>query len=103
MIVCPTEGRRSAQAKPVTQNLHEEQEQQGAIRGREELFRAAFEQSPVSTQIFTPDGRTVWVNRAWEKLWGVTLKQLGDYNVLADQQLVAKGVMPHIRRAFAGE
>jgi PAS domain S-box-containing protein len=70
---------------------------------REELFRAAFEQSPMSTQILSPDGKTIWVNRAWEELWGVTLEQLGDYNMLEDQQLVEKGVMPYIRRAFAGE
>ena len=49
------------------------------------------------------DGRTVWVNRAWEELWGVTLEGLGDYNVLEDQQLVEKGIMPFIRKAFAGE
>ncbi|HEX8922501.1 MAG TPA: PAS domain S-box protein, partial [Pyrinomonadaceae bacterium] len=69
----------------------------------EELFRAAFEQSPISTQIFAPDGRALWANRAWEKLWGVTLEQLGEYNVLEDQQLVKKGIMPYIRRAFTGE
>jgi PAS domain S-box-containing protein len=69
----------------------------------EELFRAAFEQSPISTQIFAPDGRAVWANRAWEKLWGVTLAQLGEYNILEDQQLVKKGVMPYIRKAFTGE
>jgi PAS domain S-box-containing protein len=68
-----------------------------------ELFRAAFEQSPVSTQIFSPDGLTIWVNRAWEELWGVALDQIGDYNILEDQQLVEKGVMPYLQKAFAGE
>lgn len=57
----------------------------------------------MSTQIFLPDGRTIWVNRAWEELWGVTLDQLGDYNILEDQQLVEKGVMPYLRKAVAGE
>lgn len=74
----------------------------GAFERSEELFRAAFEQSPISTQIFAPDGRAVWVNRAWEKLWGVTLAQLGEYNILEDQQLVKKGIMPFIRKAFNG-
>ncbi|HVF57463.1 MAG TPA: PAS domain S-box protein [Pyrinomonadaceae bacterium] len=73
-----------------------------ARRG-EELFRAAYEQSPMSTQIFAPDGRTIWVNRAWEELWGVTLEQIGGYNILEDQQLIEKGVMPFIRKAFSGE
>ena len=62
-----------------------------------------FEQSPQSIQVFAPDGRTLRVNRAWEELWGVTLDQIGDYNVLEDPQLVAKGVMPYIERGFAGE
>jgi PAS domain S-box-containing protein len=76
---------------------------QGLLLRSEELFRAAFEQSPMSTQILSPDGRTVWVNRAWEELWGVTLEQLGDYNMLEDQQLVEKGIMPYIKKAFVGE
>src|SRR5208337_525742 len=40
---------------------------------------------------------------AWEELWGVTLDQLADYNILHDPQLEAKGVSPYIHRAFAGE
>ena len=67
------------------------------------LFRSMFEQSPQSIQVFAPDGRTLRVNRAWEELWGVTLDQIGDYNVLQDPQLVAKGVMPYIEQGFAGE
>jgi PAS domain S-box-containing protein len=70
---------------------------------REDFFRAALEQSPMSAQILSPDGKTLWVNHAWEELWGVTLAQLGDYNMLEDQQLVAKGVMPYIQKAFKGE
>ncbi|HZB46471.1 MAG TPA: PAS domain S-box protein, partial [Pyrinomonadaceae bacterium] len=69
----------------------------------EGLFRSVFEQSPQSIQVFAPDGRTLRVNRAWEELWGVTLEQIGDYNVLEDRQLVAKGVMPYIERGFSGE
>lgn len=62
-----------------------------------------FDLSPQSIQVFTPDGRTLRVNRAWEELWGTTLDQLGDYNVLEDPQLIAKGVMPYLKRGFAGE
>jgi PAS domain S-box-containing protein len=87
----------------VTQELEQAETPRGPARRSEELFRAAFEQSPMSTQILSPDGRTVWVNRAWERLWGVTLEQLGDYNVLEDPQLEEKGIAPHLRRAFAGE
>lgn len=68
-----------------------------------EVFRLIFEQSPFSIQILSPDGRTLQVNAAWEKLWGLKIEQLQNYNVLEDPQLVAKGVMPYIRRGFAGE
>ena len=87
----------------MTQELGQAEPLGGPARRSEELFRAAFEQSPMSTQILSPDGRTVWVNRAWERLWGITLEQLGDYNVLEDPQLEEKGIAPILRRAFAGE
>ena len=74
-----------------------------ALRVSETRFRLMIEQSPLSTQIFSPDGRTLRVNRAWEELWGVTLDQIPDYNVLQDEQLVEKGIMPYIERGFAGE
>lgn len=74
-----------------------------SLRQSEQRFRGLMEQAPFSVQVFTPDGRTARVNRAWEELWGVTLDQLGDYKVLEDRQLEAKGVSPYLRRAFAGE
>jgi len=66
-------------------------------------FRAILEQSPFSIQIISPEGRTLSVNRVWEELWGVTLEQLEGYNMLEDAQLVEKGIMPHLLRAFGGE
>jgi PAS domain S-box-containing protein len=72
------------------------------LRQSEERFRTLIEQSPLSTQVFSPDGRTIQVNRAWEELWGVTLEALGAYNILEDEQLVEKGIMPYIRQGFAG-
>ena len=76
---------------------------QTALRASETRFRLMVEQSPLSIQILSPDGSTVRVNRAWEELWGVTLEQIPGYNVLQDPQLVEKGIMPYIRKAFAGE
>jgi PAS domain S-box-containing protein len=69
----------------------------------ENHFRAILEQSPFSIQIMSPDGYTVQVNKAWEQLWGVTLEQIKNYNMLEDEQLVEKGIMPYIKRGFAGE
>lgn len=65
-------------------------------------YRTMFEQSPLSTQIFAPDGRCLHANRAWAKLWDSDPAELKDYNVLNDPQLVAKGVMPYIEAGFAG-
>src|SRR5919205_1258609 len=73
-----------------------------ALRASETRFRLMIEQSPLGTQIFSPDGRTLRVNRAWEELWGVTLDKIPGYNVLRDPQLVEKGVMPYIEEGFAG-
>jgi len=62
-----------------------------------------FQQSPISTQIFSPDGVSLMANKAWEKLWRIKHSQLGIYNVLKDKQLVKKGIMPLIKRGFEGE
>lgn len=66
-------------------------------------FSAIFEQSPLSIQIFSPEGFTIRVNKAWEILWGVTADQISGYNILEDPQLIEKGIMPFIKRGFAGE
>jgi PAS domain S-box-containing protein len=84
-------------------DVSERKRAEEAVRRSEARYRALMEQSPLSTQVFRPDGFTVSVNRAWEELWGGTLDQVADYNVLADPQLEAKGVAPYIRKGFAGE
>lgn len=73
------------------------------LRLSELRYRAILEQSPMSTQILAPDGRTLAVNRAWEALWGLTLDHVQQYNVLTDAQLEARGVTLLLRRAFEGE
>ncbi len=60
-------------------------------------------QSPFSIQILSPNGRTLAVNPAWERLTGLSFEALKDYNILQDPQLINKGVMPYIKRGFAGE
>ena len=74
-----------------------------SLRHSEERFRSLMDQAPFSIQVFSPDGRTSRVNRAWEELWGVTLDQIDGYSILEDQQLEAKGLLPLIKQAFAGE
>ncbi len=86
-----------------TRDVTERKRLEESLRHSEARFRGLMEQAPFSVQVFSADGRTVRVNRAWEELWGVTLDQIADYNVLEDRQLEAKGVLPFIQRAFAGE
>ncbi len=67
------------------------------------LFKTIFEQTPVSTQIFSPSGDTVMVNKAWEKLWNVSFSLVKSYNILNDKQLVKTGTMTYVKKAFKGE
>jgi PAS domain S-box-containing protein len=77
------------------------------LRVSEERFRSMFEQAPFSIQLLSPDGRTTGFNAAWRQLWNATPELLQfvltSYNLLEDPQLEAKGIMPWLRRAFAGE
>ncbi|HEX6983882.1 MAG TPA: PAS domain-containing protein [Planctomycetaceae bacterium] len=76
---------------------------QEAVRRSELRFRRLFEESPIAAQIFAPDGRHLRVNRAWTRLWGVTLDDIPGYNVRQDEQLRSLGILPLVERAFAGE
>lgn len=67
------------------------------------IYKTIFAQTPISTQIFTPNGETVMVNAAWESFWQIKFAQLQQYNVLKDKQLVKAGIMPYIKRGFKGE
>ncbi|MDN4052536.1 PAS domain S-box protein [Massilia sp. YIM B02763] len=78
--------------------------------GPEKRFSELFEQAPFSIQILAPDGRTLRVNKAWEKLWqiheGSALKAhvfSAHYNVLRDPQLIANGIAAYLERPCAGE
>jgi len=74
-----------------------------ALHESEERFRTIVEQSPIAIQIMSPDGWTVQVNRAWEELWGVTAADVSNYNMLEDEQAISLGMMPYVKRGFAGE
>ena len=98
-----TPDRRVVGFVAVIQDVTKRKNAERALSQSELRFRSLMEQAPFSIQIFAPDGRTLRVNHAWEQLWGVTLDQVADYNVLRDPQLEAKGISPFIARAFAGE
>ncbi len=66
-------------------------------------WRLLFEQSPLSVQIFAPDGRTIGFNRAWENLFGLSHEEALAFNVLEDPELHRTGAILEIRKAFQGE
>ncbi len=76
---------------------------ENALQESEEQFRILMEQSPIAIQIMNPDGRIVQVNNAYEKLWGITRKDLNEYNILQDKQVKEIGIIPYIEKAFEGE
>ncbi|HLL60626.1 MAG TPA: PAS domain S-box protein [Candidatus Nitrosocosmicus sp.] len=66
-------------------------------------YRTMIEQSPLSIQILSPEGLTLQVNKAWKKLWGISMDKLKGYNMLKDNQLEELGIMPYIKKGFKGE
>ena len=76
---------------------------EGALWESEERFRTMVEQSPLSIQIMSADGVTISVNKAWERLWGVTINDLKGYNILKDTQLEEINILPYINKGFSGE
>ena len=68
------------------------------------VLRSLFEQSPFSTVVYDAQGHPLALNPAFERLWGVGLQSVPPgYSVLADLELERNGLLPYIRRAFAGE
>ncbi|HAR42463.1 MAG TPA: hypothetical protein DCS07_07500 [Bdellovibrionales bacterium] len=84
-------------------NITERKKTAEALRASEEQFRSLFEQAPISIQLLDPNGKTTRVNKAFEDLWGLSLKDLSDYNVLRDRQLEQIGLIDFVRKGFAGE
>ncbi|MGY6275421.1 sensor domain-containing diguanylate cyclase [Methylomonas sp. MgM2] len=74
-----------------------------ALRDSELRYRNLAERSPLAIQVFSPDGITLRVNAAWEKLWNTPFSALEQYNVLEDRQLEELGVLPWLKKAFSGE
>lgn len=80
---------------------------QQELQASETRFRELMEQSPLAMEILAPDGRIMRVNDAWLRFWGVTSEEakevLANYNMLTDKEAESLGVMPLVRKAFAGE
>ena len=74
-----------------------------AARDSDTRWQLLFEQSPLSVQIFAPDGQTKRVNAAWRNLFRLTEEQGLAFNPLKDPDLIASGAVNLIRLAFEGQ
>lgn len=92
---------RARRAHQDTQRaLQAVQEEKGAT---EQRWKLLFEQSPLSIQIFAPDGQTIRFNNAWKNLFRLSDETGYAFNPLKDPALNASGAVNLIRRAFEGE
>lgn len=91
----------------VGRDIAEKKKAEEKLRESEESFRGLMEQSPLATQIMDLDGKIIFVNNAYLRLWGVSRKDLASvhksYNIFKDDQVKKLGFVPFIKKAFGGE
>jgi PAS domain S-box-containing protein len=83
------------------QDVTERNRADRALRASEARFRDLFEQFPHSVQILSPEGHTLQVNPAFDRLWGLPMEELAGYNPLEDPRM--EPIRDLLRRGFAGE
>lgn len=87
----------------VSRDISARKRAEDELRLSEIRYRSLVERAPLSIQTFAPGGAAITANAAWARLWDSRIEDLRGYNILEDRQLQRKGLMPLIRRAFAGE
>ncbi len=78
---------------------------QSVFGDEQQLFQVA-ELFPIPIQIFTPDGKAVFVSRAVLEMWNISdaSQIVGKYNLLEDPLVNEQyGLRDYVRRAFHGE
>ncbi len=77
------------------------------LPGTAHQFQMLMDHSPVSTQLHAVDGRLVYVNNAYKKLWGLDEPALevilSRFNLFEDAGIIDAGLLPLVEKAFAGE
>ena len=83
------------------QDVTERNRADRALRASEARFRDLFEQFPHSVQILSPEGDTLQVNPAFDRLWALPMEELAHYNPLRDPRLAPLHEL--LERGIAGE
>ena len=73
------------------------------LKENTEFINTIIERSPVAIMVMSSDGRIIQENKANEKLWKISKKNLGEYNVFRDKQIKTLGLLPYIERSLEGE
>jgi two-component system, NarL family, sensor histidine kinase UhpB len=73
------------------------------LRLSETRFRLLVDQSPLSMQVLSPDGKTVQVNGAWQRMWGMSLEEVRGQPIFESKKKLITELAPYLRLAFAGE
>lgn len=89
--------------RELQRHIFEKEKMQEVLRKSETRFRKWLEQSIMPVQAVDRDGRTTQVNRAWEQLWGITLDDAREIDLLYDAQMKERGLSTYLEQAFAGE
>jgi PAS domain S-box-containing protein len=84
-------------------DMGERKRLEAELRLSDSRWRRAFEQSPMSIQVFAPDGSTLQINQAYRELFQMTMEDLLGHSIRQDLQLKAAGLLPLIERAFNGQ
>ncbi|MGK7389339.1 MAG: PAS domain S-box protein [Candidatus Cyclobacteriaceae bacterium M2_1C_046] len=82
-------------------------EKNKAKKSVESIFKPLVQQSPIATAIFTPQGKPIYINRAYGELFSITSDfndfVLENYNLFNDEQIVDSGLLPFIEKSISGE
>lgn len=63
-------------------------------------YQALLDGGIVSMMIYDGESRVLEVNRRWEQLWSLSLRDVAEWRLLKDEQVSANGSMPLVERAF---